>query len=120
MYPRINYEMTQADLDAIREACKPIPVMFLSGGTPMGGSPQERANAAWQALGRKMGFDHMSVRPIDGKGILHFTAVPTENETQRTERLARESEEKRLAEIKQLESVIADAQEKLKAIGGAK
>jgi aromatic ring-opening dioxygenase catalytic subunit (LigB family) len=31
--------------------------MFLSGGTPMFGTPQENANRAWQRLGEKVGFD---------------------------------------------------------------
>lgn len=108
MYPRTNYEMTQADLDAILDACKPTPVMFL-----IGGSPQENANAAWAVLGKKMGFDHMTVKPILGKGNLFFSAVPSENETQRAERLAREDEEKKRAEIKRLETEVAEAQAKL-------
>lgn len=113
MYPRTNYEMTQADLDKILDACKPTPVMFLSGGTPIGGNPQENANAAWSALGKKMGFDPMSVQPIAGKGNLFFSAVPSENETQRAERIAREDEEKKRAEVKRLEGVVAEAQAKL-------
>ena len=113
MYPRTNYEMTQADLDKILDACKPTPVMFLGGGTPIGGSPQENANAAWSALGKKMGFDHMSVQPIAGKGNLFFSAVPSENETQRAERIAREDEEKKRAEVKRLEGMVAEAQAKL-------
>ena len=79
----------------------------------MGRSPQEKANAAWRALGKKMGFDHMSVQPIPGKGNLFFSAVPSENETQRAERIAREDEDKKRAEIKRLESVVAEAQNKL-------
>ena len=113
MYPRTNYEMTQADLDKILDACKPTPGMFLSGGVPIGGSPQKNANAAWGALGKKMGFDHMTVQPIAGKGNLFFSAVPSENETQRAERLAREDEEKKRAEVKRLEGVVAEAQAKL-------
>lgn len=116
MYPRTNYEMTQADLDAILDACKPTPVMFLSGGTPMGGSPQENANAAWSKLGKKMGFDHMTVQPIAGKGNRFFSAVPSENETQRTERIAREAEANRQAEIQRLTDEIAERKTKLDAL----
>ena len=116
MYPRTNYEMTQADLDAILDACKPTPVMFLSGGTPIGGNQQDNANAAWSALGKKMGFDYMTVQPIDGKGNRFFTAIPSENETQRAERLAREAEEKKAAEIVRLEGEVKAAQDKLTAI----
>jgi hypothetical protein len=77
-----EYEMTQADVDAILEASKPTPVMFLSGGTPMHSTPQENANAAWKKLGEKMGFDYMTVRPVKGigKGNRFFTAEPTKQE----------------------------------------
>ena len=102
MYPRTNYEMTEEDLKSLLDACKPTPVMFLSGGTPIGGSPQENANAAWEALGKKMNFDHMTVRPIQGKGTRFFTAIPSETDEQRAERLKQEAEEKRLAEIQTL------------------
>jgi hypothetical protein len=57
MYPRTDYEMTEDDLGAILEASKPVPAMFLTGGTPMFGTPQENANRAWAALGERMGFD---------------------------------------------------------------
>ena len=113
MYPRTEYEMTQDDLDAILAACKPTPVMFLSGGTPMGNSPQENANIAWGKLGKKMGFDHMTVRPDGSRGMRFFSAIPTENETQRNERLALEAEEKKRENIKRLESEVATAQERL-------
>jgi hypothetical protein len=113
VYPRTNYEMTQAQLEKILDACKPTPVMFLSGGQPMGGSPQENANRAWQELGEKMGFDHMTVQPIAGKGNRFFSAVPSENETQREERQKREAEEKRQQEIATLNAEIADRQQRL-------
>lgn len=120
MYPRTNYEMTQEDLDRILDACKPTPVMFLSGGLPMGGSQQENANSAWQSLGEKMGFDYMTVQPITGKGNRFFTAVPSENATQRTERLAREAEERRRADITRLTAEIADKQATLDKLKGLK
>jgi hypothetical protein len=114
MYPRTNYEMTQADCDALLAATKPVAYMVVGGMAPR--SQQENANAAWAALGVKMGFDHMTVQPIDGKGMLHFSAVPSENETQRAERVQREAEEKKRAEVARLEAVVADAQAKLAAI----
>lgn len=113
MYPRTNYEMTQQDLDVILDACKPTPVMFLSGGTPMGGSPQENANSAWASLGKKMGFDHMTVQPIAGKGNRFFSAVPAENEVQRKEGIEREAKQANEREIAQLESEIAAKQKRL-------
>ena len=74
---RIEYEMTQADLDKILNACKPVPMIALQCGMPR--SPQENANAAWGELGRRMGFDHMTVEPT-GKGNRFFSAVPTNEE----------------------------------------
>lgn len=118
MYPRVEYEMTQEELDEIIDACKPTRVMFLSGGVPLGGSPQENANAAWARLGEKRGFDSMSVRPVDGKGMRFFTAIPTETAEQKKDREAREAEEARLAEISTLEAEIAERNERLAALRG--
>ena len=71
---RKEFEMTQAQLDTILDACKPTPVMYLSGGIPMGGTPQENANRAWKLLAEEKGFVWDSVKPISGKGNLFFTA----------------------------------------------
>jgi len=71
---RKDYEMTEADLDKIKEACKPVPMIMLQCGTPS--SPQENANRAWARLGESMGFDPMSVQP-NGKGDRFFSAIPT-------------------------------------------
>jgi hypothetical protein len=68
---RKEYEMTQAQLDKILEASKPVPYMVFGGMEPR--SPQENANDAWKALGTELGFDHMTVRP-NGKGDRFFTA----------------------------------------------
>lgn len=114
MFPRTNYEMSEADLSAILDACKPVPAMMIGGTLPS--SPQENANRAWAALGKKMGFDHMTVQPIGGKGNRFFSAVPSENEVQRGERMAREAEAARVAEIAKLESEIAERQERLNSL----
>jgi len=71
---RKQFEMTPDELKELLSACKPTPVMYLSGGTPMFKSPQENANYAWQALGREKGFIWDSVQPVSGKGISFFTA----------------------------------------------
>jgi predicted TIM-barrel fold metal-dependent hydrolase len=71
----LYFEMTQEQLDKIMDACKPTPVMYLSGGQPMCRTPQENANSAWEKLGKEMGFDGMTVKP-SGKGIRFFTADP--------------------------------------------
>lgn len=116
MYPRTNYEMTDEDLKVLLDACKPTPVMFLSGGIDIGGSPQENANIAWKELGNKYGFDYMTVRPVHGKGQRFFTAVPNETEEQKKERVKVEAAAKKKADIEMLETEIQWRQEKLNRI----
>jgi glucuronate isomerase len=111
MYPRTRYEMTQADLERILEACKPVPYMIVGGHAPS--SPQENANRAWAELGARMGFDSTTVEPISGQGNRFFSAVPSENETQRTERLDREAEQERQRQIATLTAQITELQNKL-------
>lgn len=77
MADRREFEMTEDDYNGLIEACKPVPAMYLSGGAPMFGTPQDNANAAWGRLGERMGFDGMSVEPSP-KGGRFFTAVPKE------------------------------------------
>lgn len=114
MYPRSNYEMTENDLKELLDSCKPTIAMLIGNYSPS--SPQENANRAWKALGVKMGFDYETVRPIEGKGQRFFSAIPSETESQKNERLAKESEEKRLIKIKQLKAEIADKQNQLAEI----
>lgn len=116
MYPRTEYEMSEDDLKQILEACKPTPVMFVSGGIPVGGNPQENANSAWNELGKKMGFDHMTVRPIEGKGQRFFTAIPSETTNQREERERKEANDNKIKKIKELKSEIANKQKELDSL----
>lgn len=74
---RQEYEMSEADLKGLLEACTSAPLIMLQCGMPP--SPQERANLAWKALGDRMGFDSMSVKPIPGKSQRCFTAIPTQS-----------------------------------------
>lgn len=106
MYPRVEYEMTQADLDKILDACKPTPVMYLSGGVSIGGSQQDNANAAWAKLGEQMGFDSMTVQPIQGRTMRFFSAVPNETPEQARQRIAAQAEKTRKDEIASLEAEI--------------
>ena len=69
---RREFEMSEHDLSVILDACKPVPCMKIGSYLPR--TPQENANDAWAALGRKMGFQHMTVKPISGKGDRFFTA----------------------------------------------
>ena len=114
MYPRTEYEMTEADLQEILNACKPVPYMVVGGRPPT--SPQENANLAWSRLGQKMGFDHMTVRPTSGKGQRFFSAVPNETVEAKADRAAKEDAEKRQREIDKLEAEIAERRERLNAL----
>lgn len=69
---RKEFEMTEAQLAAIMDACKPTPCMIIGGVMPR--SPQENANAAWQRLGVELGFQYRTVGPSIGKGERFFTA----------------------------------------------
>ena len=71
---RQEYEMTDEQWRRLIEACQPVPYLIFGGREPS--SPQENANRAWQALGREMGFDGMTVKPSN-KGQKWFTAEPT-------------------------------------------
>ncbi len=81
MGDRRNFEMSEDDLAELMariSAARQTSGMFLSGGMPMS-SPQEAANAAWAALGKKMGFDPFTVAPAsNGGGNRYFSAVPVE------------------------------------------
>ena len=116
MYPRVNYQLSEEDMKTLLEACKPTPAMMI--GSYVVPSPQENANRAWERLGKKMGFNHKTVRPIPGKGQRYFSAIPSENEAQRKERLKNELEEKRQAKIKKLRVKIQKLQEQLNEITG--
>ena len=114
MMPRTEYEMDEADLAKLLANCKPTPVMMV--GSYTASSPQENANAAWARLGKELGFDSMTVRPIQGKGQRFFTAVPNETDEARDERLEVEAENKRLADISKLEAEIDDRRVLLKEL----
>lgn len=74
---RQTFTMTQEDYDEIIakiQRAKDAPLIMLQCGMPP--SIQEVANNAWAALGAKMGFDGMTVKP--GNSELSFTAEPVE------------------------------------------
>ena len=73
---RKDFEMTEEQLAAIIEACKPVPLIALQCGTPS--TPQERANAAWRKLGIELGFVWDTARP-NGGGDRFFSAVVMES-----------------------------------------
>jgi hypothetical protein len=69
-----NFEMTQAQLDKLKEEIKSGPMIALQCGQVR--STQERANDAWSRLGKEMYFDHNTVKP-NGRGHRFFSAKPT-------------------------------------------
>lgn len=75
---RQEFEMTQEEMDNIIAINKGggDPVMFLSGGVPMGSSLQEKINQYWDILGAKYGFKPMTVEG-SSKGKLFFIAEAT-------------------------------------------
>lgn len=77
MSKRTNYEMTKQDLEDLLSAMKPTPAIMLQCG-PLS-SVQERANEAWARLGKKMGFDPMTVQP-NGRGDRFFSAIKVKAE----------------------------------------
>ena len=116
-YPRMEHMMSEEDLSRLLDECSaPERVMFLSGGTSLGVSRQERANNAWAKLGKKMGFDSMTVRPIEGKGMRFFTAIPSETEAQHQERVEQEKAEARERRAAELRVVIDKAQKELDSL----
>jgi len=68
---RKEFKLTTEQFDKLIEACRSTPLIMLQCGMPA--SPQQKANDAWCALGRELGFDGMTVEPSD-KGQLFFTA----------------------------------------------
>lgn len=73
---RKNFTMNAQQHAKLLEAMQPVPAMWI-GGPPR--SVQQNANDAWCALGREMGFDGMSVRPIAGGSEYEFSAEETPN-----------------------------------------
>lgn len=69
-----EYEMTEAQLAKLLESMRPQPAIMLQCGPSP--SVQERANAAWEALGKEMGFRHLTARPIHGESERRFYAEP--------------------------------------------
>jgi len=114
MYPRVEYEMTEKDLNEMLSACKPVVAIKIGNYVPS--SPQQNANRAWKVLGKKMGFESDTVRPIAGKGHGFFTAVPSETDEQRKERENKEAEQKRFKEIDRLRTEIQERESDLKEL----
>ncbi len=74
---KARFKMSQADFDKLLEIARnPSPVMYLSGGVPMGPSTQERANAFWQDLASQFGFIWDSAEDAGTGDPTDFLAIP--------------------------------------------
>lgn len=62
---RAEFELSKEDHQYLLDACKPVPYMIIGGREPA--SPQENANSAWRYLGKKLGFDYLTVEPVSGE-----------------------------------------------------
>lgn len=69
------FKMTKKELKEILEASRPVPYICIGGIPPT--SPRENANRAWERLGKKRGFDYMTVKPVPGKSQEYFYAEVT-------------------------------------------
>lgn len=77
-----EFKMSQEEMDNIIAINKGggDPVMFLSGGIPMGQSLQEKINQYWGILGDKYGFKPLTAEG-NPKGNLYFFAEAIEEPT---------------------------------------
>jgi len=73
---RKEFEMDEKQFKRLMDACKPGPYLVIGGVEPR--SPEENVNAAWEAIGKELGFDHLTVKAVDGKGSKFFTAEAIE------------------------------------------
>ena len=62
-----SYKLTKKEMAQIVKINKKggDPLMYLSGGIPMGRSLQEKINDFWKDLGKKKCFDWKTIKPID-------------------------------------------------------
>jgi hypothetical protein len=74
-----KYEITDEEYAEILKINKEggDPLMYLSGGIPMGRSLQEKINDYWKGLALKKGFREGTIEPIDNR---NFYAEPKAGE----------------------------------------
>ena len=76
---RKAYIMTQAELDSVHSASRPVAYMVIGGMEP--NTPQENANRVWRTLGKKYGFKWDTAKPAPAGGDRAFTAEEDDNVT---------------------------------------
>jgi len=73
------FKMTQEEMDdiiAINKANPKMPVVLLFGKYNLNETLENNINSYWEGMGKKYGFDSLTVEPSD-ESKLHFTAEPT-------------------------------------------
>lgn len=75
---RREFELSEQQYARVLEACAPLAAIMVGGTMPE--TSQTRANRVWAALGVEMGFEPMTVLPINGCGPRFFTAEEVERE----------------------------------------
>lgn len=68
---KLKFTISDEQFEKIKQINKEggDPVMYLSGGNPMGKSLQEKINDYWKELGDKMKFDWKTIEPIDNRNF---------------------------------------------------
>lgn len=72
---RQEYKMSESQYHELIQQMKSTPVMKI-GDYVSGMNQQERANAAWDKLGKEMGFKGETVEHIPGRHHFYFMAEP--------------------------------------------
>jgi hypothetical protein len=71
---RCEYCMTPEEFEALKEACNPR--IALGDAKLVREHAQRRAQAVWEQMGAKYGFDWTTTQPVQGKHHGFFTAQP--------------------------------------------
>ena len=77
---RKEFELTDEQVKELLSISKPTPAIALQCGEPP--SPQRMANEWWQRIGKELGFNYLTARPMPSKGARFFTAEVAEVDRQ--------------------------------------
>lgn len=67
---KTRFRMTDDQFNRIMAASRPVPLLYLPGGVPMGPSSQEVANGAWRSVADELGVAWDSIESA-GTGDEH-------------------------------------------------
>ena len=69
-----TYRLTDEELDALKEALKPVPCLIVGGIPPA--SPCDKAMAVWRNVASRVGCDVNSIAPANTGDEHDFLATP--------------------------------------------